>query len=85
MPLFDFDCRACGRRFERLVRPQDGAPSCPSCGGTDLVRLPSSFAPSSEGLRRAAAAKATSKAAAIGREENAAFEREIEHHRREGD
>jgi putative FmdB family regulatory protein len=85
MPLFDFDCRACGRRFERLVRPQDGPPSCPSCGSGDLHKLPSSFAPSSENLRRAAASKATSKAAKIGRLENAAFEREIEHHRLKGD
>lgn len=85
MPLFDFDCQACGHRFERLVRSQDGPPACPACGSERLRKLPASFAPGSDGLRRAAAARSTAKAAAIGRQENAAFEREIEHHRLKGD
>ncbi len=43
MPLYDFRCRACGRQFEALVFGND-RPSCPACGGSDLEKLPSTFA-----------------------------------------
>ncbi len=39
--------------FEALIRSTD-TPSCPSCTGTDLERLVSSFAVDSEGTREAA-------------------------------
>jgi putative FmdB family regulatory protein len=53
MPLFDFRCRSCSHEFEALVRP-GGTPACPECQNADLDRLPSTFAPSSEGMRRSA-------------------------------
>lgn len=37
MPLFDYACRACGHRFEALVRG-DVAPACPACESEDLER-----------------------------------------------
>jgi len=40
MPLYEYECRACGRFFETLVRGSQ-APSCPSCQSTDLERIPS--------------------------------------------
>jgi len=83
MPLFDFDCRSCGRRFEVLVRSQDPPPVCPACGGADLEKLLSGFAVSSADLRRASATKARRKAAVEGRRETAALDREAEAHRRE--
>jgi len=43
MPLYEFACRACGQRFEDLVRGQEQS-RCPGCDGTDLQRLVSSFA-----------------------------------------
>jgi putative FmdB family regulatory protein len=43
MPLYEFLCRGCGRRFEHLTR-QGQAPRCPSCEGTDLERQLSVFA-----------------------------------------
>jgi len=43
MPLYEFDCRACGRRFEMLMRGAD-APACPACGARDLERALSTFA-----------------------------------------
>jgi putative FmdB family regulatory protein len=55
MPIYDFACRACGHEFEALVRPQDAAPACPSCRSTDLQRLISSFALSTDERREAAA------------------------------
>jgi putative FmdB family regulatory protein len=60
VPLHEFECRACGRSFERLVRGA-ATPACPSCLGTDLERLISGFAVSSEGTRDASLQKARSK------------------------
>jgi len=43
MPLFEYECRACGHHFEYLTR--DGrSPACPSCEGEDLQKLLSVFA-----------------------------------------
>jgi putative FmdB family regulatory protein len=53
MPLFEFRCQNCGREFEALVRGGERT-SCPGCDGTDLERLISLFAASSEGTRDAA-------------------------------
>lgn len=55
MPLYDFECRACGHKFEALVRPQDAPPACPSCRSTDLERLVSSFALDTDERRERAA------------------------------
>lgn len=45
MPLYEFRCRCCGERFERLVR---GATSeeivCPHCRAAEVERLFSAFA-----------------------------------------
>jgi putative FmdB family regulatory protein len=43
MPLFEYVCRDCQRRFEALVRPS-AEPECPTCKGKDLSRLLSTFA-----------------------------------------
>jgi putative FmdB family regulatory protein len=43
MPLFEYECRGCGRRFEHLTRAGE-TPSCPSCEGADLQKLLSVFA-----------------------------------------
>ncbi len=84
MPIFDFHCQACGHEFETLVRPQDEAPpECPSCHGRDLERLLTSFAVSSREKTMQAATKSRAKAAAQGRRDNIAMEREMEQHRRE--
>lgn len=37
MPLYGFECKACGQAFETLVRSSD-VPSCPSCESMDLSR-----------------------------------------------
>lgn len=45
MPLYEFRCRCCGERFERLVRAgnQDEV-ECPRCHQGRVERLFSSFA-----------------------------------------
>ena len=46
MPLFEYECRGCGKQFEYLTRSGQ-SPSCPSCQGSDLQKLLSAFAVSS--------------------------------------
>ena len=43
MPLFEYECRGCGHRFEYLTR-ESQTPSCPSCKGAELQKLMSVFA-----------------------------------------
>ena len=42
MPLYEYECDACGRRFERIQKFSDPpATVCPNCGGA-VRKLPSS-------------------------------------------
>ena len=41
MPLFEYECRDCGRTFEAFVTTQRAA-GCPACQGTNLKKLLSS-------------------------------------------
>jgi putative FmdB family regulatory protein len=43
MPIFEYICTDCERRFEAVVRASE-EPSCPSCAGSKLERQLSSFA-----------------------------------------
>jgi putative FmdB family regulatory protein len=43
MPLYEYDCRDCGKHAEVLVRGQE-VPHCPACAGTNLERVLSTFA-----------------------------------------
>jgi putative FmdB family regulatory protein len=86
MPLFDFRCRACGHKFEALVRPAsygDPPVTCRACGHSGLEQLLSSFAVSSAEKTRASATAKNKKAAEIGRADTLAMDREIDHHRHE--
>ena len=51
MPLHEFKCRRCSHQFEALVRGSS-EPACPSCQSTDLEKLLSLFAVSSETTRQ---------------------------------
>ena len=52
MPIYEYQCRACGHQFEFLLLPTNPeAPSCPSCKGQELERIISMFAVSSDGTR----------------------------------
>jgi putative FmdB family regulatory protein len=48
MPLFEYECRGCGNKFEFLTR-EGQAPSCPACHGVELQKLLSVFAAQSSG------------------------------------
>ncbi len=51
MPLYEYSCRGCGRRFEVLQRVgADGSDvACPGCGGREVARQLSTFASSVAG------------------------------------
>jgi putative FmdB family regulatory protein len=42
MPLFEYQCKTCGRRFEALV-VSNRKPSCPQCKSEDLEKQHSTF------------------------------------------
>jgi putative FmdB family regulatory protein len=43
MPLFEYECRACGKAFEHFSSG-DSRPACPDCDGRALRKLLSVFA-----------------------------------------
>jgi putative FmdB family regulatory protein len=57
MPIFEYQCRACGHEFESLVLPTTSAPTCPECRSADLEKLVSSASVSTDGIRQANALK----------------------------
>jgi putative FmdB family regulatory protein len=46
MPLYEYTCRACGKRFEVLQRVGASAEgvTCPACGGAEVGKQFSTFA-----------------------------------------
>jgi putative FmdB family regulatory protein len=64
MPIYEYECKACGHQFEYLVLHSTPAPECPACRHKKLQKLVSFCAVSSEGTREAhlkAARKASRK------------------------
>jgi putative FmdB family regulatory protein len=60
VPIYDFECSACGERFEALVAAAQ-RPACPTCGAPEPARLFSPIAgPLKTGLRGAAARRSDS-------------------------
>lgn len=49
MPLYEYECRKCGRLFEarRPIDQDDAVIECPTCGARDPKRVFSTFASSS--------------------------------------
>lgn len=46
MPIFEYKCKECGKKFEELVAGGDTKVPCPECGSTNTSRLLSVFASS---------------------------------------
>jgi putative FmdB family regulatory protein len=44
MPIYEFECEACGARFEELIAASDAVP-CPACGFERTRRLLSTVSP----------------------------------------
>ncbi len=49
MPIFEYMCRACGRRFEKLVLSSSSTKKvkCPACGAEEAEKVISTFSTSS--------------------------------------
>jgi putative FmdB family regulatory protein len=45
MPIYEFQCPACGNRFERLAGAGTESAECPQCGAKDASRVLSAPAP----------------------------------------
>lgn len=44
MPIYEFNCKKCGRDFEEIVGMSDKeTPPCPKCGAKETERLMSCF------------------------------------------
>lgn len=48
MPLYEYTCKSCGKRFEVLQRMGAGSEglACPACGARDVAKQYSTFASS---------------------------------------
>ena len=79
MPIFEYECRACGHEFEQLVRTGD-VPACPSCTSRDLHKLLSLSTISSAGIRQANVKKAREANKPIQRDKQMAELDEIREH-----
>jgi putative FmdB family regulatory protein len=44
MPIYEYICDDCGNKFEKLVRRNQDAIACPSCGESHLKTALSTFA-----------------------------------------
>ena len=57
MPIYEFECKKCGKTFEQIMFPSDpdDVAECPTCGENDACRLMSSFSCGSSGSGEAAA------------------------------
>ena len=76
MPIYEYECRGCGNRFDLLVRGKETA-ACPACASQDLERLlslPAVKSESTHSLAMAAAKKRDRKQAS----ENIRKQREYE-------
>jgi putative FmdB family regulatory protein len=80
MPIYEYRCLACGHQFEALVRAND-TPVCESCHSTELERLLSMFAVSSESTRQSSLSLARKKNKKMLRDKAIADQEEIDHHR----
>jgi putative FmdB family regulatory protein len=65
MPIYEFYCESCDRKFEKLVIRRDAAVHCPGCDTADVRRLISvcSFG-SSDGTVQAAGTSSCSSCSA---------------------
>ncbi|MFO7899363.1 MAG: zinc ribbon domain-containing protein [Planctomycetota bacterium] len=48
MPIYEFNCKDCGRDCEVLVRGSSTEPTCPDCGSDRLEKKLSLFAAKTE-------------------------------------
>ena len=59
MPIYEYCCKRCNRRFENLAKSGDVSDSlvCPECDNRDVMRLPSVFGVGTSGIASAPTAE----------------------------
>ncbi|GBE57733.1 zinc ribbon domain protein [bacterium BMS3Abin01] len=61
MPIYEFTCKSCGKRFEELIRSSDSdGIACCHCDSHDVERIISSFSFKSDSGNTPASAGASS-------------------------
>ena len=60
MPMYEFRCNKCRKKFEELVLSREARVQCPKCKKTDVTRLMSAFSVKSGGSSSGAAASGKS-------------------------
>lgn len=68
MPIYEYECRKCGHRFEYLVLSSTPPAKCPVCNKKDLEQLISLSSVSSESSRQANLKAAHQRAAVVRKE-----------------
>jgi putative FmdB family regulatory protein len=68
MPIYEYECRACGHQFEYLMLPSSSEPACPACEKKDLQKMISLCAVSSENSRQLHLTRERKKYSKINRE-----------------
>ena len=43
MPLYEYECRKCGKKFEKLMLTRHAEVVCQGCGSSDIAQLLSTF------------------------------------------
>jgi putative FmdB family regulatory protein len=79
VPIYEFECHACGKRFELLVLKAT-VPACPDCRSSDIERLHSLFGVSSEATQKANLESARRANRRVQRDRLVAEHEEIHHH-----
>jgi putative FmdB family regulatory protein len=83
MPIYDYQCRRCGHRFEQLVKP-DETPDCPACGAGKPERLFSpAAAVSTARTRERSASVARSRARGVKKEQDHAHAEYLRKHEKD--
>ena len=80
MPIYEYECRQCGHRFEYLVRASSPAAECPKCQKTDLERLISLSAMSSDATKQANFNSAHQKAAGARKDKHSEEHKHLHEH-----
>ncbi len=63
MPIYEYQCSACGKEFEYLVFKSSEVPDCPACQSQKVTKLMSAstfFSKSKSGLTESSSAAASS-------------------------
>jgi putative FmdB family regulatory protein len=43
MPIYEYECAACGHLFERIMKVGETEPACPACGGKETEKRAALF------------------------------------------